>query len=172
MSDANRTLPATKADLVARIQRARASLEEALGKLTRDQMLRPGPERWSIKDHLAHLVAWQQIMIQRDLGGKSFAEAAGMDAATAAATAHMTAETGINDYLRARDRDLPIHEVLDRLQRSFRQLLEALESLDETALAGPSGREGISLVEAIASDSYEHDQEHERWIREIAGLAE
>jgi uncharacterized protein (TIGR03083 family) len=171
MSDERLAQPTGKAELLQWIRRERTALEQTLAQVSPAQMTLPGPDGWSIKDHLAHLVAWQQILLESYLGGKSFAEAAGMDEATAAATAHMTAESGLNDYFLARDRALPLYEVLARFQRSYAEVLDALEALDEAALFAPHGTQGRPLIDAIAGDSYEHDQEHTQQIRELAGLA-
>src|SRR5574341_330088 len=92
------TLPSSKTELLARIQAERAALEQAIANLSEAQMTALGPESWSVKDHLAHVVTWEQILVLAHLQGRSFAEAAHRDEATAAATAHMTAETGLNAY--------------------------------------------------------------------------
>lgn len=118
MSDERVAQPTSKAELLQWIRRDRTALEQTLAQVSPAQMTLPGRDGWSIKDHLAHLVAWQRILLESHLGGKTFAEAAGMDEATAAATAHMTAETGLNDYFLARDRDLPLYEVMEQFQQS------------------------------------------------------
>jgi hypothetical protein len=50
-------------DLLVEIQHERAALDDTLKLLTPRQMTRPGVTRggWSVKDVLAHLVAWQQL---------------------------------------------------------------------------------------------------------------
>ena len=52
-----------KQALLEEIRRERAALDAALALLTPRQMTRPGVTRggWSVKDVLAHLVAWQQL---------------------------------------------------------------------------------------------------------------
>lgn len=52
-----------KPELLEEIRRERAALDGALGSLTPRQMTQPGVTRggWSVKDVLAHLVAWQQL---------------------------------------------------------------------------------------------------------------
>jgi hypothetical protein len=54
-----------KRDLLEEIGRERAALDDALASLTPRQMARPGVTRggWSVKDVLAHLVAWQQLAL-------------------------------------------------------------------------------------------------------------
>ena len=52
-----------KRDLLEEIGRERAALDETLRLLTPRQMTQPGVTRggWSVKDVLAHLVAWQRL---------------------------------------------------------------------------------------------------------------
>lgn len=52
-----------KKALLAEIERERTALDAELAQLTPQQMTRPGVTRggWSVKDVLAHLVAWQQL---------------------------------------------------------------------------------------------------------------
>lgn len=52
-----------KRALLEEIQRERSALDDAIALLTPRQMTRPGVTRggWSVKDILAHLVAWQEL---------------------------------------------------------------------------------------------------------------
>jgi len=61
-----------KRELLAEIARERAALDEVLSALTPRQMTRPGVTRggWSVKDVLAHLVAWQQLNLDWYAAGR------------------------------------------------------------------------------------------------------
>jgi len=52
-----------KRELLEEIRRERAALDDTLALLTPRQMTQPGVTRggWSVKDVLAHLVAWQEL---------------------------------------------------------------------------------------------------------------
>ena len=52
-----------KRQLLSEIERERTALDDMLAQLTPRQMTRAGVTRggWSVKDILAHLVAWQQL---------------------------------------------------------------------------------------------------------------
>jgi hypothetical protein len=53
-----------KADVIADLRAARSKLEQAINGLTDDQMLRVGAVGiWSVKDALAHLVAWEAELV-------------------------------------------------------------------------------------------------------------
>jgi hypothetical protein len=158
--------PRDKAELMARIDREWAALERALASLSVPQMTAPGPGGWSVKDVLAHVSAWERVLLVCDLQGGSFAEAAGMDQATAAATEHMSAETGLNDYFYQRDKDLSLSVVLDTFRETHRQVVAALESLGDADLQrahDPDDPES-HLVDSIVGDTYAHYREHRETI--------
>ncbi len=162
--------PSDKAALMARIHADHAQLDQTLDGLTEEQMLKPGPEGWSVKDHLAHLTTWERVLLHAHLGGRSFAEATGMDAATAEATATMTAETGLNDYFHRRDRDRELAEVLVDFRRTHSELIAKLEATDYGELLQPRhpDQPGSSrLIDYVAGDTYEHYREHAQLIAEI-----
>ena len=56
----------TKSALLAEVARERAALDDLVTSLTPRQLTRPGVTRggWSVKDVLAHLVAWQQLNLE------------------------------------------------------------------------------------------------------------
>ncbi len=54
----SQAIPQDKADLLARIHRERSALKQTISRLSEREMITPGPEGWSAKDHLAHIVAW------------------------------------------------------------------------------------------------------------------
>jgi hypothetical protein len=160
-------LPADKADLLRRIHAEWTTLEETLRSLSEAQITAPGPEGWSPKDHLAHLAIWERVLLVVHLQGRAFAEAAGMDEATARATQHMTAEDGLNDYFYRRDRDLSLEQVMQVLHTTHRQLLEALEAVDFEELMKPrhpGDAHPHGLIDAVIWNTYEHYSEHRRYI--------
>jgi hypothetical protein len=166
--------PSSKAELMTRIHDEWAALEQLVRGLTPTQMTTPGPETWSVKDHLAHLAAWQRILVMEHLQGHSFAEAAGMDLATAAAMKGMTAETGLNDYFYRRDKDMPLDDALAAYAAAHQQVLAALEPLPEADLFKPlyPTTSDRLLLDYIISDTYWHYWEHRVIIAAIVGRAD
>ena len=154
--------PTDKAELMARIDREWAALERAITPLSEAQMTAPGAGGWSVKDLLAHISAWERVLLICDLQGGSFAAAAGMDEATSAATEHMTAETGLNDYFYQRDRELPLSEVLANFRATHHQVVAALEPLDDADLqrAHDPDDPDSHLIDSIVGDTYAHYREH------------
>lgn len=56
--------PTSKTALLTAIEKERTALETFLDSLTPDEMIRPGVVGdWSVKDVLAHLVAWEQMCL-------------------------------------------------------------------------------------------------------------
>lgn len=165
--------PASKAELMKHIHAEWAKLEHLVHSLTPAQMTAPGPEVWSVKDHLAHLASWQRVLTLQHLQGHSFAEATGMDEAALAATKGMTAETGLNDYFYERDKDLPLDDVLAAYTAVHQQVLAALESLPEADLFKPLYPQTSDrlLLDYIISDTYWHYWEHRVIIAAITGRA-
>ncbi|MDP9314859.1 MAG: ClbS/DfsB family four-helix bundle protein [Chloroflexota bacterium] len=160
--------PQTIAELVVRIREERAALEAVIRPLRESELVRPGVEGWSIKDHLAHIAVWERVLVGKHLEGRTFAEAAGMDPATAAATIEMTAETGLNEWFYRRDRHRPLAEVLTEFEAAHREVLRAVGELRDAALTASSDHDqgyAPTLLQAIIGDTYAHYQEH-RWIIE------
>jgi uncharacterized protein (TIGR03083 family) len=154
--------PQSIADLMARIDREWAALERALAPLSEAQMTTPSAGGWSVKDLLAHISAWERVLLVCDLQGGTFAAAAGMDQATSAATEHMTAETGLNDYFYQRDKELPLSEVLEHFRATHRRLVAALEQIDDADLRRAHNPDDPAshLVGSIVGDTYAHYRQH------------
>lgn len=143
-----------KVALLERIAGEWRALRRAFHDLDEAELVRAGSEGWSIKDHIAHVRAWERVALVRDIEGGSFAEAAEMDAAAGTATEGMTAEGGLNDYFVERDRALSLEAVLEASSALHAELMTALEALPEARLAGGE------LAPRVADNTYEHYAEH------------
>ncbi len=150
-------LPSDKAELLAWIRAERALLDQTLGRLTEEQMLKPGPEGWSVKDHLAHIALWD------DLRASEVARiSAGHDSAW-----RMTDEQGeaYNALGYALRRALSLEQVRWELATSHQRLLDAIAS------ATPRGLDASLYGEAGLRSG--HEAAHTGWIkrwREERGL--
>ena len=159
--------PPSKAELLERTREEYDKLEQALARLSDDQLIAAPIGGWSIKDLLAHIAAWQQILLRFHIGKQPFAEAApgiGVDYAS------NDVDT-INDALYKRDCDLPLAQVLDTFRRSHQDMIATIESMSEDEFFAeytPPGRDqGGKLVDWIAGDAYEHYQEHRETIEAL-----
>lgn len=161
-------LPTTKAELVERIRRERALLERAIGRLDEARMTAPVENGWTIKDILAHLTAWEQIMREFHMGGGPFEQATGLDSV---AYERDDVER-INDALYRRDKDKPLAEVLAAFRQSYERTMAAIAAIDEARLFAPytpPGRDVTGpLVEWVIGDTYDHYREHRLTIEKLA----
>src|SRR4051812_26770168 len=122
--------PKNKAELLDRIRGEHAALEQTIDRLTEEQITAPVEGQWSVKDMLAHITAWEQVMLGVHLGGRPFDQVGGVTYGTSP-----TAE--INEAFSRRDKDRPLPDVLDAFRRSYQQVLAALDGVSEARLFGP-----------------------------------
>jgi Protein of unknown function (DUF1706) len=160
--------PDSAAELVERVRAARASLESAIAGLSEAQLTQLGPQGWSVKDHLAHIAAWERgltaVLRRRP-------QAEGFDL-TQEEFAKLKLDQ-LNDVLFRRDNAVSLDVALNEARRAHAQLMEALERLRDDDLqktiaeyGGPSTDQRPLLVR-IAQDSYAHYAEHQVWIGEL-----
>ncbi|HEX5692230.1 MAG TPA: ClbS/DfsB family four-helix bundle protein [Roseiflexaceae bacterium] len=160
--------PPSKAELLERTQQEYDKLDRALAGLSEAQISASPDGDWSIKDLLAHIAAWQQILLRFHVGKQPFAEAApgiGVDYASS------DVDT-INDALYTRDRDRSLADVLDTFRRSHQQMIATIEGMTDQELYAaytPPGRDqGGQLIDWIVGDAYEHYAEHRETIEKRA----
>ncbi len=155
----------SKQEILSNLCAGRAELEAALAGLSPEQMLRPATcgGEWSVKDLLGHIVAWEQHLLAdyaRLFSGQPVYE-----------MANQAAVDQINAAIFARYRDVPLAEVQAEFARSYRQVLEWVESASEEQLACPY-LYGMTAGEFIRIDTYEHYAEHLPYLRELAEKAD
>ena len=162
----------TKAEVLDRIQRARASLEGVTGGLSEQQLIAPAPDGgWSIKDHLAHLAAWEAgiaALLQR----RPRYPAMGLDGETFL----NTDEDGLNAIIYQQNSGRSLGEVRAAFRGAQRELLDALAGLTDADLLRtyshyqpdePGEDSGEPIVNWIAGNTYEHYDEHRSWIEAL-----
>lgn len=152
----------SKTEVLAQIREARAALLMAINGLPEDVLLRPFVVgTWSIKDTLAHLTTWESEVITA---------LASLD------PKHAPHILQIDDIDEWNEEQYHVHVrraldvVLEDFHNVHKQLLKAVEALDDLAL--DDGREfvwmeGEPLWYLIAENAYWHEQEHaeeiQRW---------
>lgn len=158
----------TKAELLARIRTERKLLEAELADLDGDQMTKPGVEGcWSIKDLIAHISVWEQRMIT---WLKQTLRSEVPQQLPAGMTWDDLDRWNEQTYLEHRDR--PLDEVLAESNRSYRQAVQAVETMPEKALIEPDyyvWRGGKPLWEMVAANTFWHYREHRETIRAWLG---
>ena len=160
------SLPHDTTDLLKRVQHAWVELEQAFAGLSDEQMNIPGAGGWSIKDHLAHLTAWEQFMLQCHLRGRPAHKVMQVDEATW----KTLDENGINDILYQRSRQRPVAEVMADRHRSHEQVVTTLEQIPFADLMKPNypdDPQARPLIGWVIGNTYEHYQEHRAYIEAL-----
>lgn len=137
--------------------------------LSEQQLITPGADGWTIKDHLVHLAAWERsalALLQRRPrhGGL------GIDEATYAA--HDVDR--VNDAIFRANRDRPLADVLRDLQETHTQTRSLLERLSPEDLAqsysqylpepGDETAPQRPVRDWVVGNTYAHFDEHRDWI--------
>jgi uncharacterized damage-inducible protein DinB len=153
-------LPANGADLRTRIDTSRAALERDVAALTEQRLAVVGADGWSVKDHLAHIAAWERVLIAL-LRGAPEHEAFGIDAARLAALN----TDGVNAILHERSVAWSPAAALTEFQAAHTALLSLLDELPEAGLFAPLADDDLRpRMQKIAGDTYLHYDEHRTWI--------
>jgi hypothetical protein len=164
--------PRDKAQLLERIQQAWTALEQTIGRLSDEQMTAPEADGgWSVKDHLAHITAWEQYLLAV-LEGRPLHEVMGLDEAR-----YRAIDTdGLNVVIFERDKDRPLPEVLATFRQSHEQVLAALARLTDPDLFKPFAHyqpgypdRAFPVINSIIFNTYDHYQEHRAMIQALTG---
>jgi hypothetical protein len=165
--------PKNKSELLERMERARTGFEQAIGQLSEAQLTTPHPDSgWTIKDHLAHLAAWEAgiaALLQRQPRW----EAMGVDEATA----ENHEMDDLNDIIYRQHQDRPLAEVRTYFDEAHRQMLAALSLLSDEELFKPyayyegekasDDNDTQPVINWISGNTYEHYEEHQGWIEAL-----
>ncbi len=149
----------SKVAILESIQDERAKLEETLASIPEDRLTIPVAEiGWSVKDILAHLTAWEQLLLgwvqasergetpDRPAPGKSWDD---LDA--------------LNEELHQAHKDRPLAEVLEGFHSSYQQVIELVTGMSEADLLDPqryAWRRGDPMWHMVAANTWWHYKEH------------
>jgi uncharacterized protein DUF1706 len=143
-----------------------SGLIESLGA---DGLERKGGGRWAVKDHLAHIAAWELSLLALLDGG---------DRRTAMGVSEAAADTdAINEEVWLAHRDAAAAEVLADSRRSHDALMRRLGAMSDADLRRSYNHyqpndprdpgDDRPVVDWVAGNTYEHYAEHIRYIQEI-----
>lgn len=137
-------------DLIRHYRDSRALLLAAIEGLREELLVEPSLDGWAVKDHLAHIAAWDEIR-----AGDVVRISAGFDSAWRMAEGR---SDDLGDILHEARRGLSLAQVIWELEDTRARLLDSL------AAATPAGLDSSRYGEAaLRSD---HEFEHAGWIRE------
>lgn len=160
----------TKADLIEHINGAWSTLEEGLAGPEEAALTRLGDDGWSVKDHLAHLEAWERYLLAL-LERRSPSAALGIDLATM----RSTEDDPLNELIREPTKTQPLAQVLADLRNTHERLLGAIAALPEDDLerlaadyqAEELSDDPDSIARWITHICDEHLREHVAWIQRL-----
>src|SRR3954468_12745406 len=158
----------TKADLIEGINRAWSTLEKTIAVSDKEALTTPGGDRWSVKDHLAHIESWERYLLAL-LERQSPSAAIGIDLATL----RSTEDDPLNELLVEPTREQPLSQVMADLRRTHERLLVAIAAVPEDdleRLAADYQPEELagdtdSIADWIAHICDEHLRDHVGWIQ-------
>ncbi len=155
--------PVTVAELQARITTAWGVYMNQVARLSPSQIEAPDPDGWTPRDQVAHVAAWERVVLAI-LNGEPRAAALGItDEQYAGGT------DAINELLRQRSASRPWPEVLDEAEQTHAAVVERVAALGDDDLhrdfasfspadAGEDG--GDPILNWLRWDTYEHYDEH------------
>jgi hypothetical protein len=158
----------TKADLIENINRTWSTLEGAIAGPGEEALTTPGGDDWSVKDHLAHIAAWERYLLAV-LERRSPSTAIGIDLATV----RSTADDPLNELIRESTKEQPLSQVLADLRQTHARLLAVIAALPEDDLERLAADyqpdeladDTDSIAAWIAHICDEHLRDHVVWIQ-------
>ena len=150
-------LPRTLTELLELLARERLALERAAADLS-DEALVATSGGWSVKDHLAHVAAWERRLVGEVLGDHAVARF-GLDEDTFST---MNGDV-LNAMLHARHGDDPPAVVRAEFHAAGEALRATLAELSDPDLmqpVRPDDPQVDALVELIAWDTFWHYPDH------------
>lgn len=166
--------PTTIAELIGRIEEAKAGFLRAVDGLGEAKVTAPvGPEGWAIKDHIAHMVAWQDgitALLKREPRWRAM----GLSSLEELTTQDFDA---VNAKIQAQHAHKSTAEVRAMLEESHAQMIATLRGMQDADLArpyhefNPQAADEVRdrpIVGWISGNTFGHYQEHRPWVEELA----
>ncbi len=163
-----------KADVLDRVETARAAFDRLLVEIGETRMEQPGSESgWSAKEVLAHVMAYDrwtaaQLVAAREGRQATDEESYGSDPPPP--------DVDMNDLdlrnaaLRERYHSTPLADVIAGAEHAFAQLMEAIHALNQQQLDDPTflgWDESLTTSGAIGIQTWEHYADHEPSLRQF-----
>ena len=166
--------PESKAGFQQQLADSWSQLQQTLDSLNEAQMTeRTDAAGWTVKDHLAHLVVWEQGIIAL-LKREPRYEAMGVDVET---VKRMNEFGVLNQILRAQHQSATLADVRDRLRKTHEELVATVASMEPGDLLKtyshyqpdePGDDSGEPVLRWVVGNSSGHYLEHLPWINKLA----
>ncbi len=154
----------TRQQLLDQLRTERESWERLLAEIGEARMTKPGPMgQWTFKDLIAHVVAWGERNLAR-----LDAAISGQPVAPAPWPSGLDTDDAINAWIYERNKDRPLHDILQDSSRTWQRFEDAVQKLPERSLfeAGYfEWMDGNDLSAVVYSFFGHIHEEHEPSIR-------
>ena len=122
--------PTTKDELLAVAQSEREALEQFLSELSSDQMTQPGiVGEWSVKDVLAHLLEWEQMVLSWYAEGRQ-----GKTPAVPSKEFNWGQLPQLNQFIYEKHRRRDLADIQKDFNASYRKTMKTIQGLTEDEL--------------------------------------
>ena len=144
-----------KQQLLKDIYTERRRLENNLSVLSAEEMIQPGVTgTWSVKDILAHLVAWERLF----LNWYSTGIQAGISDTTPVGMSQKRIDT-LNQQIYEKNRTRSLEDILAEFHSTYQETISLIESIPEEDMFAPgrfpwTGR--LVLADYIAGNTCNH----------------
>ncbi len=165
--------PRNLGELLERVEKAWTTLDRTVKTLSDEQLEQSDGGTWKIKDHIAHVAAWEQRIVGV-LNGRPSHEAIGIDPSVW----NEEGTDSVNEAIYQAHKDRPTAQVLEEFRTTHQSLVDTLHGLDDKALQRSYNSFGVDdlgersnapILREIVSDTYEHYLEHEEMIQSVVG---
>jgi hypothetical protein len=162
--------PQSKNELLSRIHQSFSIMIDMVATLDPGQWLESMEgDDWRIKDIVAHVIAWEDVLIRFHIRAEPFDQVIGMEGAQY----WVISDNEINEHFYQRARDWPVEKVLELAEETHDTLIQILEELPDDRLREPpphSKGEPQSqslLLNYVVGNTYDHYEEHLATIQKI-----
>jgi uncharacterized protein (TIGR03083 family) len=153
--------------LIERIESSWNELTDLVAKLGPDALTRTAGDGWTVKDHLAHVGAWEHSLLGLIEGGDRL-QAMGVHAPVNEDT------DAINEAVRQLHSSESAEQVMEYFRDSHSKLMAALAKLSDADLLKPYAHYQPSAPDRqqpvsdwVAGNTWEHYAEHIGWINQL-----
>jgi hypothetical protein len=157
--------PQTKSDMIELIRRSHNALVQAIKEVP-DEQLTAAESGWSVKDIMAHITAWERVLLRSHIEGRPYEQAV----EGGEPLPQLDNVDEINDWFYHQSAATPLEDVRMDFDSMYQRVLTAIQQMTEAdLLRGQSRvRPEASMLEAIAGNTWEHYDEHAATIRQLS----
>jgi hypothetical protein len=169
----------TKSELMAHIKRDWAALKTLLDRLTPEQFTQiKDANGWSVKDHVAHMSAWERSVIAF-LMGKPRHEALGISEDVYLLDLLSGDVDVANGAIFQQTKNKPLEEIRSDFEAVHDELMKLVAPLDDAVLQlpythylpdEPGEGDGQPAINVIYGNTAHHYREHREWIEALVNV--